>query len=365
MYRGADSSAAVVREGTVAVGSYDGAVYFVNVTDPSLPVTRTPSGSRWGGENSPDVLQNGTNRTVVTWGGMSSKSIVFIDADKHTQLDEWSLPCSDHGSITSSGINVGTGRVFVGTNSDEKHKFIYSMDRNGDIWNTSADITGAAFSSLGPLVIGDELVCFGIGGSVLWIQDLDSKLVCLHQELQAEGKQIKFVTERLGRQIQSKPAYSEEHSLIYVGDFDGTLHALDAETGKSRWNRTETEDWKHPKASGFVGSPTVVDDLVIIGSSNGRVYAYTADEGIKRWSSQIGDSTGTWKMCLNCGVFSTPTSSRDNKTLYIGSSNGIWALEKESGAAKWFLYSGATCASKPTLVEGGEGESDVIVAACR
>jgi outer membrane protein assembly factor BamB len=61
---------------------------------------------------------------------------------------------------------------------------------------------------------------------------------------------------------------------------DGEVVALHADTGKVRWR---------VKIGPSESSPLVVDGVVYVGDWNGRVYAFSAASGAKRWSFQTGD----------------------------------------------------------------------------
>ena len=59
--------------------------------------------------------------------------------------------------------------------------------------------------------------------------------------------------------------------IIYVGSDDGTLYAVDAETG--------TEQWTFETGDSVQSSPTVVDEIVYFGSQHNVVYAVDIASG--------------------------------------------------------------------------------------
>ena len=61
---------------------------------------------------------------------------------------------------------------------------------------------------------------------------------------------------------------------------DGALVAVNADTGKLRWR---------VRIGPSESSPLVVDGTVYVGDWNGRVYAFSAATGARRWSFQTGD----------------------------------------------------------------------------
>jgi len=89
------------------------------------------------------------------------------------------------------------------------------------------------------------------------------------------------------------------HGLVYMGTLDAHLIALDAETGKVRWDVVNNDP---DSAYSITMAPTVVGDEVVIGTSGGEyatrgsVTAYDARTGacLWRWSSIPSPSEGGW-----------------------------------------------------------------------
>jgi len=69
------------------------------------------------------------------------------------------------------------------------------------------------------------------------------------------------------------------HGLIYVASRDGTVMAVDASNGSTRWEvDTKTR---------LGGGPGLGDDLVLLGSSEGEVIALAATDGKEVWRSRV------------------------------------------------------------------------------
>ena len=66
---------------------------------------------------------------------------------------------------------------------------------------------------------------------------------------------------------------------VFAAARDGEITALDANTGKSRW-QAETED-------DLSAGPSAGDGLVVVGSTSGRLIALEAATGKLRWSSDV------------------------------------------------------------------------------
>jgi outer membrane protein assembly factor BamB len=74
--------------------------------------------------------------------------------------------------------------------------------------------------------------------------------------------------------------------LVYVGDDNGNIYAIDAATGALRW--------KLPTGSSVVSRPAAVGGMVYIGSENNDMYALSAATGAVRWHQpNFGDNVTT------------------------------------------------------------------------
>lgn len=76
--------------------------------------------------------------------------------------------------------------------------------------------------------------------------------------------------------ISSSP--SVVNGLVYVGSSDNNLYALDTETGKVTWKFS---------SNGPIGSsPAVADGVIYVGSEDKNLYAVDAKTGTKKWAFQ-------------------------------------------------------------------------------
>jgi outer membrane protein assembly factor BamB len=107
---------------------------------------------------------------------------------------------------------------------------------------------------------------------------------------------------------------------VFVGDFEGTMYAIDANTGKEIWSQ-KTKD-------GFVTSAGVQEDKVIIGDFNGQVYCFDAKSGQQLWSREIDQQ-----------VASGP-SFFDGHALITSESGSMLAMSLTDGESKWTFATG-------------------------
>ena len=84
---------------------------------------------------------------------------------------------------------------------------------------------------------------------------------------------------------------------LYVGGYDSVLYAL-ALDGRDKW--------VEPLSDAIVGGPAVADGVVVVGTSDGSLYALDAEDGSQRWRFTTGDK-----------VWSTPALSEG--VAYFGS----------------------------------------------
>jgi outer membrane protein assembly factor BamB len=142
--------------------------------------------------------------------------------------------------------------------------------------------------------------------------------------LDKNGKQL-WRTPTLGF-IISSPALSKDGSTLYIGSFDGQLHALDAKTGTPKWT-FQTGDH-------IYSSPALEEDAtgavkaIYIASTDGIVYRLDPS-GKEVWQYDTGDA-----------VRSSPVlgfaPDRSSRIVYVGSSNGtLFALDAASGKRRW------------------------------
>jgi outer membrane protein assembly factor BamB len=94
--------------------------------------------------------------------------------------------------------------------------------------------------------------------------------------------------------------------LIYISDFSGFLHCLDAKTGQ--------EYWVHDVLAAVWGSPIVIDGRVYLGDEDGDVVVLQAGKQMKVLH----------EMNMGSAVYATPVPA--NGTLYLNNRTKLFAL---------------------------------------
>jgi outer membrane protein assembly factor BamB len=146
--------------------------------------------------------------------------------------------------------------------------------------------------------------------------------------------------------VGSSPALAPDIGLLFIGlEFGlfrkrGGIVALRIETGEEVW-RARTPELTH-------GSPLYIakENLVVIGSNDGIIYAYDAKNGTEHWKFGGGE------------VKSSFAYDAKRRLILFGSLNGhFYALNAQSGTPVFARETGAGIYSTPCL------DDDVVYAA--
>jgi polyvinyl alcohol dehydrogenase (cytochrome) len=149
------------------------------------------------------------------------------------------------------------------------------------------------------------------------------------------------------QRARSQPAVA--YGAVYVGSQDGTVYALDEETGCIRWTFRASAEVRtaviveSPAAAGrHPGAP-----LVYFGDLLARVYAVDAFSGTLRWSYKADDhpnATITGAPSLHEGTLYVPvsslevTSAADPAYECCTFRGAVLALDALTGASRWKAY---------------------------
>lgn len=182
----------------------------------------------------------------------------------------------------------------------------------------------------GSPVVADDAVFVGNADGILYAMDAETG-----------DERWTFGTDH---RIEGSPAYAD--GTVYVGSYDMSVYAVDAASGEERWHR---------ELGGLIrGSPTVVDGTVFVGvgchnlacarfaeeagaTENGWVYALDAASGETEWRYGVGNE-----------VVSTPAV--DDETVYVGASDDhLYAIDVGSGDVDWTYEAEDMIWSTPAL----------------
>ena len=115
--------------------------------------------------------------------------------------------------------------------------------------------------------------------------------------------------------FQSSPAVVD--GTVYIGCRDAHVYAIDAATGRKKWDYPTSKSW-------VIGTPAVRDGMVYVGTSDSsRFMALDAKTGRLRFNLKTG-----------AYMFSSPALAGD--LAYLGNHNGhLYAIDAKAGKVVW------------------------------
>ncbi len=140
----------------------------------------------------------------------------------------------------------------------------------------------------------------------------------------------------------SLPVMAE--GTVYVYSSDGYLYAVDANNGKLKW-KFKTDDG----GSGSASSPSVAGGTVYVGS--GYVSSSSIVPQPKGYLYALDAATGKLKWEYQTGHVADSSPAVDNGSVYFGS-DGIYALDTKTGKLKW-KYDTVGEISSPLVISYG------------
>jgi len=131
-------------------------------------------------------------------------------------------------------------------------------------------------------------------------------------------------------EVEAQPVISD--GVLYQGVMNGEMHAIDANTGTTRWIAAPGGPIPHTAA--------VYGGRVYFGSLDGNVYALSTTDG-----------SPDWQFSTDGPVMSAPTVA--DGRLYIGSTDGnLYILNAATGTELWRVETGGPVVSSPAVVGG-------------
>jgi len=184
------------------------------------------------------------------------------------------------------------------------------------------------------------------GDGILYVGSMDGKIIAVNasarsQQLHfpADGEWVYAITTTSQGGLSCGPVSTPvaiygipavDEDLVFIGTYNGKVYALSTLARSQNLNFPQTRDkeWFYPKTDevigSVVGSPVVSDDAIYVTSSNGKVYSLHKDFGDQKWESDI----------LANKLWSTPYIEGDK--VYISTFDGhLYALSADDGSITW------------------------------
>jgi outer membrane protein assembly factor BamB len=213
--------------------------------------------------------------------------------------------------ITTPAIH--NGRVYVATGQDAEHG-----EGVGHLWCIDPTKRGDVSPELAVLADAKTIIPHRRNLAVdpklgeMAIPNPNSAVIWHYRQFDRNGdKKIDF-EEEFHRSI-STPVI--EGNLLFAPDFSGLVHCLDARTGQPHWaSDLLAASW---------GSPTIVNDHVLVGDEDGdlAIFQVSADPEL----SLDKDHLVLREINLNNSIYSSPTVA-DN-TIYIATRTHLFAVD--------------------------------------
>ncbi|TQV69600.1 PQQ-binding-like beta-propeller repeat protein [Aliiroseovarius halocynthiae] len=263
-------------------------------------------------------------------GGSLTHQVQHAALSAHPQL-VWSASIGEGNDrkhrITAEPV-VADGRVFT---LDSRAQVVATGTSGATLW--ARDLTPSSDSSDdasgGGLAYAGGTVFVSSGFGIISALDAETGKVKWQQRMDAPGS----------------GAPAAVGGLVYVISRDNTAWAMDAATGKVKWRLTGT-----PSQDGIVGvsSPAVTDRIVLLPFASGEIVAALRKGGTRTWSSLIaGERVGRAYTQVS-DITGEPVVK--NGVIYSGNSAGRTVALNLSGERMWTAKEGAT---SPVWVSGG------------
>ena len=234
-------------------------------------------------------------------GAGNSKLLWKFDANPKTSL------YSVRGRSTRNHIIatpvVYDGLVYVAVGEDPEHG-----EGNGHLWCIDPTKEGDVSAELAVDADGNEipprrLQCVDESAGEMAIPNPNSAVVWHFTGTDVNGNMKLDYEEEMHR---SCGTVAIKDDILYIADFSGVFHCLDARTGEAYWN--------YDMFSQAWGSPLIVDGKVYIGNEVGSILVFEHSKEMNMLAeNDMGNS-----------VFSTPIVA--NNVLYITNKNELIAI---------------------------------------
>jgi len=142
--------------------------------------------------------------------------------------------------------------------------------------------------------------------------------------------------------VRSSPTIVEE--TVYAGSSDGHVYAIDLKSGAIKWRR----DLRSPVTS----TPAADTGLLIIGTYDGTMHALHLTSGTSAWSFKTG-VTAALRWGFESGETWTSSATIAAGVAVFGSRDGnVYAVNARTGTERWRFRAGARVVSSPAISNG-------------
>ena len=214
-------------------------------------------------------------------------------------------------AITGSPVVDGS-IAYVGTSNTDESLIAYDMNQGRTIWKKAyGDIETSPLLDNKRLYFGNTM----------------GRFYCVQQ---SNGEQLwTFQTPANSRQKGIRSSAALESGVVVFGSEDGSVYALDAESGNLKWKYTTDQP--------VVASATAVDGTVYIGNLDGEFYSLDLQNGNLRWK-------------LSCGTSIYACAAVSPEQVFVPTTGGfLFSLRRQDGAIAWKANLGSVIDAAPVV----------------
>ena len=168
-----------------------------------------------------------------------------------------------------------------------------------------------------------------MAGDTLFIGTRQGELRALDRHTGETLWKFPLKGEERNRAVYGVPAVTEDR--LYLGGYDSFLYSLSHDGGS---------EWEERVGDSIVGGPLVVDNTLVVGSSDGNLYAFDTEKELELWRFPVGAE-----------VWSAPAAA--DGIVYFGSlDHNVYAVDLEEGSRVWQFETAGAVAAAPLVVGG-------------
>ena len=212
---------------------------------------------------------------------------------------------ADRNHIIGTPV-IHDGLVYVGVGEDPEHGegvgHLWCIDptKRGDV---SPELAFNVADLTKPIAHNRMQAVITEAGEVARAEpELGGRLALCHRTMRTSNSKMEF-EETMHRTCGT---VAIKDGLLFVADFSGLFHCLDAKTGVPYWT--------HDMLAAAWGSPLIVEDKVYIGDEDGDIAVFKLSKEMEL----IGENL------MSSSVYSTPVVA--NNTLFIADKDHIFAI---------------------------------------
>ena len=311
------SASPVLIDDRIFLPSLDGFVYVFDSArgkkiDPKLWSFRTNQGIR----------STPAYREGILYFGAFDKKIHGIDIS----TGQTRFVFDTNGYISSSPLIIDDV-LFTGSYDGFFRAIDLSTNQQKWAYDTKARIRGGSTSSDSGVIFSNE----------------EGRLFHLNRD---DGSSIWQVD--IGAEVYAAPA-SYEGVLITV-DTSGRIKAMDINDGSLKWE-FDAPAVESPYTEEFWSSPVIDNEVVYVGSTYGRFYAFalypSSGSAELVWDAPFETTNGGEN---RYAIYSTPTIE-DDKIIFGSNSGALYCLNKATGSEIWRFMTYGEIRCKPLIID--------------